>query len=469
MLASSFSHWISALENNTKRPAYLLIADLIEADIESGRLLPQDRLPTLRTLASHLRLNYTTIARAYSEAQKRGILDSNRRGGSFVKGKSKTVTPPEHRQKGVDMTMNLPPEAGGQSLLAKIHTGVINALSDHDIYPVHRCRGFCDTAEDKKAAYAWISRFVSSSSPEQILVCPGIHSVLVALFSQLAGKKGAVAVQNLVYPGIKAIAAQLGVTLITIDSDINGPLLEPLETLCKAGKLSALYLNPTIQNPTALTISRERRESIAELALRYNLPLIEDDAYGMLPKSPVVPLADLAPGITYYISGLSKCFSAGLRIGFLHAPNKLLAQRTAGALRALTVMASPVICNLVNQWIMDGTIDAMLAAIRDESRARQKIAQRYFSKATYYAHEYGFHLWLTLPPHMQQNPTALAAHLRANNISAVSSSAFCTDNSPPDAIRLCLGGPTTQRNCEEALQLVSDMLEHPEQLNGLVL
>jgi DNA-binding transcriptional regulator YhcF (GntR family) len=55
-------HWIRKLEQSRK-PAYLTIPDLIEEDLASGRLRPRDRLPGLRDLADALCLNYTTVAR----------------------------------------------------------------------------------------------------------------------------------------------------------------------------------------------------------------------------------------------------------------------------------------------------------------------------------------------------------------------------------------------------------------------
>ncbi|MFZ3120081.1 MAG: GntR family transcriptional regulator, partial [Variovorax sp.] len=67
--------WQKRLEASDK-PAYLLLADLIAEDIRTGRLTARDKLPTLRDLAAELRLNYTTVARGYAEARKRGLIDS---------------------------------------------------------------------------------------------------------------------------------------------------------------------------------------------------------------------------------------------------------------------------------------------------------------------------------------------------------------------------------------------------------
>ena len=57
-------------------PKYLAIADTIAADIAAGRLAPGDRLPPQRDLAARLGLDFTTVARGYVEAGKRGLVES---------------------------------------------------------------------------------------------------------------------------------------------------------------------------------------------------------------------------------------------------------------------------------------------------------------------------------------------------------------------------------------------------------
>ncbi|MDR5671245.1 GntR family transcriptional regulator, partial [Burkholderia cenocepacia] len=83
-------HWSKRLLESRK-PAYLLIPDLIEEDLAAGRLKPRDRLPGLRDLAGALNLNYTTVARAYAEARRRGLLDTRAGSGTFVRGPTRTI------------------------------------------------------------------------------------------------------------------------------------------------------------------------------------------------------------------------------------------------------------------------------------------------------------------------------------------------------------------------------------------
>ncbi|TQV86281.1 PLP-dependent aminotransferase family protein [Exilibacterium tricleocarpae] len=467
MKHNQYQHWINAISEADKNPAYLVIADLIEADIESGKLQVRNRLPPLRELAGMLMLDYTTVARGYKEAKSRGLVDSRPGSGTFVKGKTNSMRP--NRNSNFEMTMNLPPEPRSAAVLEKITAGFHQVLEKSDIYSMFRYQDFGGTAIDKEAGVELLSPLLHNPDRDRLLVCPGIHSALVALLSLLADDSATICVESLVYPGLKAIAAQLGVTLTAIESDSSGPLIRPLENLCKTQKVAAIYLNPTLQNPTTQTFSRVRREAIADVALRYSIPIIEDDAYGLLPKNPAVPIANLAPQLTYYITGLSKCFGAGLRTAYLYTPGKSIAQRVAGALRALSVMSSPITNALTTGWIMDGSLQDMTSAIRREANARQALAKTYLARSTFSAHADGFHLWLNLPRPITANPSVVAAHLRSKGVGVVSSSAFCTDNNPPHAVRLCLGGPGGRQACQEALLLVADMLQHPTHLSSVVL
>jgi DNA-binding transcriptional MocR family regulator len=92
----------------------------------------------------------------------------------------------------------------------------------------------------------WLSPRVPDCRLDQMLVCPGIHSVLTALFSQLARPGELICVESLTYPGVKAIATQLGVQLHALPLDDEGPNGEAFEHACKTLRPKALYCNPTL-------------------------------------------------------------------------------------------------------------------------------------------------------------------------------------------------------------------------------
>ena len=448
-------HWQKRLEASPK-PAYLLLADLIAEDIRTGRLSARDQLPTLRDLAAELRLNYTTVARGYAEARKRGLIDSRSGSGTFIRGVSPSL--PLRGGGGAEMTMNLPPEPQDAALIERMSQSASRVMAEAGLYELLRYQDFGGSARDREAGMQWIRPRVPDCRLDQMLVCPGIHSVLTALFSQLARPGELICVEALTYPGVKAIATQLGIQLHALPLDEEGPMGESFEHACKTLKPKALYCNPTLNNPTAATISRARREALADIALRYAIPIIEDDAYALLPRQVPPAIATLAPELTYYITGFSKTLGAGLRNAYVRSPGARQSQRLAGALRATTVMASPITNALATLWVEDGTAEAMLQAIRNESGVRQALAARHLGAHGIAAQSEGFHLWLPLSS--AWSTVEFASYLRSQNVGVVASAAFSTDGSPPEAVRICLGGPMSRDECDRALRLIADTLAH---------
>ncbi|HSI58566.1 MAG TPA: PLP-dependent aminotransferase family protein [Ideonella sp.] len=460
-MSKSTQHWLKRLQASDQ-PAYLLIADLIAEDMRTGRLAVRDRLPTLRELADELRLNYTTVARGYAEARKRGLIDSRAGTGTFVRGSSPTL--PLRGGSGAEMTMNLPPEPQDPLLIERLRASAAEVIARCDLYGLLRYQDFGGTEEDREAGAAWLRPRLPDARADRVLVCPGIHSALTALISMLARPGELICVESLTYPGVKAIATQLGVHLHALPLDDEGPSAAAFEHACKTLKPRALYCNPTLLNPTTATMSRSRREALADLAVHHSIPIIEDDAYALLPRELPPTLATLAPELTYYITGFSKCLGAGLRSAYVHAPGARQTQRLAGALRATTVMASPVTNAITTRWVQDGSALAMLDAIRDESIARQALAAKHLARYELQTQPESFHLWLPLAS--SWSVVDFAAYLRSQGVAVVASAAFSTDGDPPDAVRICLGGPVDREAIDHALHLVADTLEHPQHLHA---
>src|SRR5687768_5408434 len=69
----------------TGKPFYLALADALEEDVDRGRLRPGTRLPPQRSLAKKLGVDFTTISRAYAEAQRRGLVAAHVGRGTFVR------------------------------------------------------------------------------------------------------------------------------------------------------------------------------------------------------------------------------------------------------------------------------------------------------------------------------------------------------------------------------------------------
>ena len=65
-------------------PIYAQIVEQIKAQIAAGQLTPGDQLPTIRRLATDLRINFNTVVRAYLELEREGLISTQRGRGTFI-------------------------------------------------------------------------------------------------------------------------------------------------------------------------------------------------------------------------------------------------------------------------------------------------------------------------------------------------------------------------------------------------
>jgi DNA-binding transcriptional MocR family regulator len=452
---------------NESGPKYLAIAEALLADVQSGRLKPGYRLPPQRQLAKALGVDLTTVTRAFNEARKNGLIEANTGRGSYVRGKS-----PERDNVApaglpiIDLSMNMPPQPLAAKLRERIQEGIAGVLSSpHGLMHLHYQESV-GADPDRAAAASWLGARLGSVSVDRIAVTGGAQTALYAVVRVLARPGHAICAPDLTYPGLRAIAEQLKVRLIPAAMDGEGIDPAALEEACRRESPKAVYCVPTIHNPTTATMTAKRREAIAEVARRHGIAIIEDDAYGALPRQAPAPIAAIAPDLTWHIATLSKCVTPALRTAYVVTPGMAETLRLAAEIRAMSLMMPPLMAALASRWINDGTLDAITAAIRQESAVRQAIASRALQGLEFQAHPEGHHLWLTLPERWRRSDLNLYA--RQSGLAVVSSEAFAV-GAAPHAIRVSLGAALNQAVLERGLVVLATVLSHgPSALSSIV-
>lgn len=457
--------WLPDLTQSDK-PRYLAIADRIAADIAAGTLAAGDRLPPQRRLADRLAVDFTTVARGYVEAQRRGLVESRVGQGTFVKAApAKVVAPRVPTPELVDLTMTLPPEPDDPALIARLRQGM--AEVGERLVSLLRYQPLGGAPSDKAAAALWLGRRGLTPAPEQLFVVPGANAALLAILTGLAKPGDAVLCEALTYPGIRSICAQLGLSLTGLAMDGDGLDPEAFAEACARLQPKALYLNPVLQNPTTITMPERRRLDIAAIARRHGVAVIEDDAYGFVPLAAPAPFAALVPELTWHIAGLSKCLGAGLRLAHVVVPDIRSGWPFAAALRASSIMASPLTAALATRWIEDGSADALLGFLRVETAARQRLAAEILPAGCCRTDPLSFNLWLELPPPWTR--AAFVGQMQATGIGIVASDAFAAKGPAPEAARICLGGPIGRKALGDALSFMAHALEHAPEVSARAL
>lgn len=436
-------------------PKYLAIAEALSRDIEAGKLIAGTRVPPQRALAEALGVDLTTVTRAYGEAQRLGLIEGDGRRGSFVRQK-KVDGPKVSYSEPADTGMNAPPEIPGALLAAAFRQSTDALLTRSDVAAPFQYQPSGGMIVAREAGADLLSARGVPCHDDTVLVTAGGQHALHAIVSAELQPGDCVAVAAHVYPGFQSVARRYGLQFTVIDSDQEGLLPEALNAACTQASVRAVYVVPTNDNPTTATMSVDRRKAIATVAEQHGLIVIEDDAYGLLPERPLLPIASFAPDRTWHISSVSKILSPGLRVAWLRAPTVAQAWRLAADVHETAIMAPPLNAAVVADWIGSGVFQQLTGAVRAEAQARQAIAAQFLEPGGFHAQPEGYHLWMPLPA--DANAGEIVNTLRPHGLSVVGSEAFAVDRSRASpALRVSIGGTLARERLERGLRLLGAM------------
>ncbi|QGN55719.1 PLP-dependent aminotransferase family protein [Novosphingobium sp. Gsoil 351] len=274
------------------------------------------------------------------------------------------------------------------------------------------------------------------------------QNALHAIMSVIAKPGDRIACGRFVYPGFLAIAQRMSVELVPLP-EMTG---DALTRACQDGPISALYVVPTNDNPTTLTLSTEQREDLTRSARLHGIQIIEDDAYGLLSGKPLPPLSKLAPELGWYVLSTSKTISPALRVAFVRVPSAAQALQLAADVHETSVMAPPLNAAVVTTWLRDGSFDRLVSAVRSEASWRSKLASDVLCGNEYACDPQGFHLWLKLPGGVAA--ADLSQRLSMEGIGAIPSDRFTVGPCREQALRISLGGVAERETLETALKVL---------------
>ncbi|MEW6632773.1 MAG: PLP-dependent aminotransferase family protein [Pseudomonadota bacterium] len=439
--------WLSALEEGP-RPIYLKIADALSAARSSGRLQPGDRLPPQRDLARFLGVDLTTVTRAFTEARRRNLIDATAGRGTFV-------TPGEPEEPILDLGMNIPPAPSGFSLPALIRSGIEGLLrrsSAEALLSYHPGPG---SPAERASGSSWLAARGDRLPVERVAVGSGAQALLTAVLLSQTREGDTVLTDALTYPGLIALAEATGRKLAGVGSDADGMRPDHLEEAARRHGARVLYLNPTLHNPTALTMPEGRRRDLARMADRLKLTMIEDDPYSPLLTAPPQAFVSLAPDRTIHVATMAKCISPFLRTAFLAAPDADTLERIALAIRGTTMMAPPLMTGLACEWVRSGLAGEIAAAVRVEAGARQYIA-RTILPSGFSTAQTSLHLWYPLKGPLRS--LDLADLARRRGLALGPAEEFSVEPGTANGVRLALGAASSRERLVEGLRSLVSIL-----------
>ncbi|WP_206930103.1 aminotransferase class I/II-fold pyridoxal phosphate-dependent enzyme [Roseococcus thiosulfatophilus] len=440
----TLTDWTPRLAPGTGLAHERLSAALAE-DVTRGHLPVGARLPAHRELARELGLSVGTVTRAYATLQRRGLARSEHGRGMFV------LAAPRRAPDRLDFSVNLPAAILTPRMLSDMLSAAAAALDPALFASYSPPAG---TPQDRQflAAHLAAARGLRVDPGHLLITTSAQHAIFIALATAPAGP---VAVEALSYPQALTAARRLGRRLVPIALDAEGVCPDALEAALRApDPPRALYLVPTLQNPTGAVMSAARRARIVALARRHDLILIEDDVYACLAPEAGPSLAELAPERVFHASSFSKSLAPGLRLGYLACPPTLV-DPACDWLQSTTCMTSPHSCALMRHAVADGLLDSVATSIRAETARRHALAREVLGDAVFPTALPGLQVWLPMPVARARDIVRRAGQ---RNIQIASPLAFMADPAAPEAgLRLCLGN-VTETELGPALEIIAGLV-----------
>ncbi len=476
------NNWVASLPD-VRGNQYLVLADALEDAVKNGQLAPGARLPTHRELSRRLGMAVSTIGRAYAEATRRGLIEARVGRGTFVRVRDGLSLPQEasafkrsdngtaaygqrtpldnlyvpllqHRDV-INLSLNYPLDHRYAELLS---TGLMDLVEKADIGKLAQYQSPLGRVEDRRAGQAWLAACGVPANADEIVLIPGGQGGLTAILLALCRPGDTVLTESLTWPGMLAVASSLGVRLEPVSMDEGGVMPDAFETACRASKPRLFYTMPTLHNPTTIVASEERRKAIARIARRHNVVLIEDDAYGFLIEQRPPSLRELARDTTVYMTSLSKSVAPALRLGYAVGPRRLM-KPILTAIRATSLMISPLITQLATQMIESGAAHESAQYQVQATRRRQAIAARLLDDVDVDDNDVrpSLHRWLRIPDGWRTTDFVMEA--LARGVAVTPGDAFSVvPGEDPRGVRICVGAVSEEARLIEGLNVLRELI-----------
>ena len=444
------------------------------------------RLPSSRKLAEQLSVARNTVVLAYQQLVDEGYLLSRERSGLYVNEKVRKdrvgyrakVLPRiemsdqwRKRFKGSltpDQDFVCPPN------WQQFPYPFIEGQFDHSLYPVKEWREASRLALGIKEINDWASetgeiddpmlieeirtkilpRRGIQARPEEILITVGTQQALYLVAELLVDSTVPVAVEEPGYPDMRRLLAQRGAPLVYQAVDEQGITVDEKLDGCQL-----IYVTPSHQTPTAVTMSMERREQLLAKAESLDALIIEDDfefeSNYLTQPHPALRSIDTSDRVIY-MSCLSKVLAPGLRLGFMVAAPEVIDE--ARKLRRLIVRHPPLNNQRTAAFFLSlGHYDTFLMHLHKTFEERWIALRRALN---YYMLFYvemapaqgGSSLWVRGPEDLDVKYVAAEAAKRGILIEPIDHY-YATSNAPKNCFRMGITSIPHDRIREGVLQL----------------
>ncbi len=442
----------------------------IREDILTGRLAAGEKLPSKRTLASHLQTAVVTVENAYAQLIAEGYVYAREKRGYFVaavelhraapKERAPQVQPPAAREWLLDLSRG---GSGTEGFPFSVWARLMRRVLTEGGETLLRATPPNGARELREAIARELYRFRGIAvEPEQIVVGAGTE-YLYNLIVQLLGREAVYGVEDPGYSKAARIYALSGARSAPVTVDEGGVCLSALE---ESGA-QILHTSPNHQFPTGAVTPIARRQSLLRWAqARQDRYIIEDDYDSefrfTLRPIPTLKSIDRA-GRVIYVNTFSRTLAPSLRISYMVLPDALAARyRERLGFYSCTVPA--IEQYTLSRFLDEGHFDAHLNRMRSYYRARRDAVIAAIGESPLAPRcrisgaDAGLHFLLTLDTARSDDALRAAAEHEGLRLSFLSDFALRPGSAPPHTLVVNYPGVDTAE-LGRALEILAALLE----------
>ncbi|MEK9752891.1 MAG: PLP-dependent aminotransferase family protein [Rhodospirillaceae bacterium] len=418
----------------------MLVAAILEQRISHG-----EPLPSSRKMAQSLGVSRNTVVLTYQALVDDGYLVARERSGFYVNPEIAAETPnPQPTRVAADGAA--PDWAARFRMRPTAQTAVVKPADwrsfpypfiygqvDEDLFAIGAWRECSRQALGRRGMDAWTGDSRERDDPmlveqirtrllprrgiyadaNQILITMGAQNALYLLASLLTTEATSVAMEEPGYTDARNIFSLKTRRMSLIPVDGRGLPID--ERLTGA---DYIYVTPSHQSPTTVTMPIERRAALLDYAKRHDIVIIEDDYEAetnyVSDTTPALKSLDKS-GRVIYVGSMSKTLFPGLRLGYLVASPELIAE--ARALRHLMFRHPPnnnqrTAALFLSLGYHDSLIHRLHRAYRERWRAMADALQAHIPDSTRQPTFGGTSFWVEAPSGIDTDELAARAARR---------------------------------------------------------
>ncbi|MEH7453963.1 PLP-dependent aminotransferase family protein [Gottfriedia acidiceleris] len=402
-------------------PIYLQVGTQIAGSIQSGLLLPNEKLPSLRILAEELSISLLTVRKAYKWLETNGYVTVEPGRGVFISKKVKKtaqVEPSNNWQQtlGINIVRSqylinreqlkydfskavvYPRLLPNKFLADEMQKLLRNDASILTTYgPVQ------GDIELRTEIIKHLYEFQKiRSKAENLIITSGVQQGIDLVAQALLKPGDSIIVESPCYGGALDIFINKGIHIIPVEMDEEGIRSDLIEDMCIKFTPKLIYVNPTFQNPTGISMSNSRRKELIELAQQYHFFILEDDSFSDIYFEKAfqyypIKYYDQSDHVIY-IKGFSKTLAPGVRIAAMLANGPVLEWLLA--IKASMDVGSPLLTQkailpFLRTDRMRSHVEKLRIALQIRRDTSVEILSSLNDQLNFRIPDGGFNLWLT--------------------------------------------------------------------------